>query len=591
MKKLFIITLSLLTLFSCSNGGESKPVDEVIAEAPNSPVTPKPEEEVDAPEEPINLPVPTISASSTTLGIYVGESSTITLTKANVDSCEGLNLPSFVTIDSETCLITLNPVSFSSGNINFGVIGKNTSTSTIISTETLNFSLTLIVRPPSLTASVNLAQLEVNMAMTSIAVESSSPLVECFSTTVVPGLGLNLISGKCIISGTPSTPGSYNYEVRARLDGSVFSDTISIPLNVYIQPVISSTTTSFSGKVGDSVNANFNINSGVTIQSCNVTPSLPTGLSLTRYSDHCALSGSITTKTSDTGSSYSISTISSSGQTSNSLSFRLTAYDTFCKGSEGSYSQETTNNGVSASTPIIICTAQGLIDYASDSANNGKYYRLQKNININNSTESVVPTFNGHLNGAGYSVTYNAHGSSCNGFIGTMTGGSIRNVYVKNVTINDGTLDTGFVGCVKAPASTVTFNDILMTNNSLNNLNNASYTGFLIGLIGPNTTVNVNNMYVSLDNLEAGDPTNFSLIYASGAGSATLNTSSAYFTNMNSIFGFDSFGMTEVSHTLMMSNPMTTLLGFSSSWDLMANNYPKLVLRQDRIYVDKIIQY
>ncbi|MBY0415992.1 MAG: hypothetical protein K2Q18_17605, partial [Bdellovibrionales bacterium] len=348
-----------------------------------------------------------------------------------------------------------------------------------------------------------------------------------------------------------------------------------------------SSTTSFSGKVGDSVNANFNINSGVAVQSCNVTPSLPTGLSLTRYSDHCTLNGSITAKTSDAGSSYSISAISSSGQTSNSVSFRVTAYDTFCKGSEDSYSQATTNNGNTATTPIIICSAQGLMDYAANSANNGKYYRLQKNININNSTESVVPLFNGHLNGAGYSVTFKAHGSTCNGFIGRMTGGSIKNISVKNVVINNGSDQSGFVGCVSAPNSSVTFSDILMRNNTLSN-----YSGMLIGSItSPNTTVSVGSLYASLDHLSVSDSMDFALIYSTKAGSSTLNSSSTYYTNLNNLFGFDSSNITEVNNASMMSNPVSILTGLSAdSWKLVTNNYPELIIKENKVYENIIIQ-
>lgn len=576
--KLFINIIALaLILTSCTSGsgGGSQAVDNIGGGNTSNPNG-----------------IPALSATSTTLNIYVGETNTITLIKSNVDICEATNLPAYATLNSTTCVVTLNPVSYASGSVTFSVLGKNSFATPVLSTAPVSFIITLVARPPTLTASANSASFAVNTAMTNITVESTSALVECSQTTVIPGISLNLVSGKCVISGTPSAVGSYTYEVLARVNGSAFGEALSIAVTVYIPPTITATQPSFSGKVGDSVSVNFNVNSGVTVSTCASNPALPTGLSLTRYSDRCALSGSIPAITSDSGTSYSITAVSSSGQTSNAVSFSITAYDVFCKNLDPHYIHPTTNNGSSSSTPIIICTAQGLIDLALDSANNGKYYRLQKNININNSSNSVIPNFNGHLNGAGYSVTYKTVGvNTCQGFIGTMHGGSIRNIHVRNVTTTDTNTKMGFVGCVTASGQTVNFNDILMTNNTVSNPDNSEYTGMFIGTVSNNTTVNVNGLYISIDHLTNISPVNFSLLYSIKPGTATVNVSSAYFTNLNAVLGFDYTGVQEVDYTTMMADPATTLTGLSStSWSLVANNTPALVSKQNRIFSNTTVQ-
>jgi hypothetical protein len=84
---------------------------------------------------------------------------------------------------------------------------------------------------------------------------------------------------------------------------------------------------------------------------------------------------------------------------------------------------------------------------------------------------------------------------------------------------------------------------------------------------------------------------NFSIFYSSKAGSAVINSVSAYFTNLNGALGFDSTGVTEVNYATMMANPTATLTGLSStSWGLVANSYPQLVLKQNKVYSDSIIQ-
>lgn len=535
---------------------------------------------------------PVISIASSTLNIYVGETNTITLSKSGVDICEATNLPSYATLNATNCVITLNPVTYSAMNVNFSIVGKNTIANPVLTSDPINFTLTLVVRPPVLTASTNSASLAVNTAMSNITIESTSALVECSNTIVIPGVSLNLSGGRCIISGTPTATGTYNYEVLARTNGSAFGEAIAISIVVYIPPTITATQANIDGKVGDSVSVNFNINSGVTVTTCNISPSLPAGLSLTRYSDRCALSGALPSETAVAGTNYLVSAVSSSGQTSNTISFNIKANRTFCDSTQNSHYHATTNNGSSASTPVIICTAQGLIDYASNSANDGKYYRLQKNINYNSGTNSAILTFNGHLDGAGYSVTFNPTGTaSCQGFVAVMTGGSISNLHVRNVTTSSNNSRMGFVGCVSASGLTVNFNNILMTNNTSNNTDSMEFTGLFIGTINANTTVNINNMYSSIDHLENGDPMNFSLIYSSKSGSAVVNSTNNYFTNTNNVTGFDSTASAEVDHSAMMSNPAGTLVGFSASnWSLVAMSSPSLVLKQNKIYTDSIVQ-
>lgn len=578
MKNFITIILMALALTSCSGGGGGPTIPG--ADSPSA---------GDIPTTPTSIP--TLSATSTAISAYVGETSTITLTKTHVDLCETTNLPAYASLNSATCVITLNPVSYSAVAANFSIIGKNTFASPVLSTDSVIFTLTLLVRPPVLSASANTASLAVNTAMTNITVESTSALTECSATIVVPGLSLNLVAGKCVISGTPTATGAYTYGVLAKKNGSAFGAAFEVSINVYVAPVITATQAEIDGKIGDAISVNFNANAGVTVSTCNVTPALPSGLTLTRYTDRCALSGSLNATSNSTGATYDISATSSAGVTSNTISYKITSYDVFCKGVEDSFSQATTNNGVSAATPIIICTAQGLIDYAANSANNGKYYRLQKNISINNVTNSVVPTFNGHLNGAGYSVTYNTTGTStCQGFIGTMTAGSIRNVHIKNVTTIDTNERMGFVGCVNASGATVTFNDILTTNTTANNPSNSELTGLFIGRVGTNTTVTINGMYTSIDHLDNADPMNFSLAYSINAGVA-VNQTATYYSNLSGALGFSASGMTEVDHTTMMASPAATLSGLSStSWNLIVNNYPALALKQNRIYSDAIVQ-
>ncbi|CAC9477778.1 hypothetical protein, partial [uncultured Gammaproteobacteria bacterium] len=196
-------------------------------------------------------------------------------------------LPAGLSIDNATCTISGVPTEVRALSV-YTVTAKNATDD-----DSANFSLTVNALAPNLANATGADQIAIiGFAITDITFSNSGNAIA--SCTVAPTLpaGLSIDSTTCAISGTPTeVRASTLYTVTAKdtkdnTDSASFSLTVNAPApniaNAAGQVVI----------IGSAIaNITF-INSGGTIASCTVAPTLPAGLSID--STTCTISGTPT---------------------------------------------------------------------------------------------------------------------------------------------------------------------------------------------------------------------------------------------------------------------------------------------------------
>ena len=137
----------------------------------------------------------------------------------------------------------------------------------------------------------------------------------CSPSTTLPA-GLSLSSG-CVISGTPTAiTSSGSYTMTGSNSGGSATATISITVNDAV-PDISYNPSSLSYTVRDAITAAAPSNSGGAIVSCNASPTLPTGLSI---SNACVISGTPGSSTIQTATSYTVTATNTGGSATSTIS-------------------------------------------------------------------------------------------------------------------------------------------------------------------------------------------------------------------------------------------------------------------------------
>ncbi|MBC7398122.1 MAG: beta-propeller fold lactonase family protein, partial [Bdellovibrionales bacterium] len=143
---------------------------------------------------------------------------------------------------------------------------------------------------------------------------SGGAITACLAASLPSGLAVNLVSGECEISGTPtSASASASYPVTASNSGGSVTSNISITVN---SAVVAPGSLAFAGApftltVNTAMTSVASTHTGSAITSCSGT--LPAGLTLTLTSGECVLAGSPTSIS--TATNYTLTGTNSAGST------------------------------------------------------------------------------------------------------------------------------------------------------------------------------------------------------------------------------------------------------------------------------------
>ena len=217
------------------------------------------------------------------------------------------SLPSGLSLDSSTGAISGTPTAVTT-SATYTVTASNTGGSTTA-------DLTIVVNdvaPSALTYSPNSFTLTKGTAMTTVTPTSSGGPVTSWSVSPSLPSGLSLDSSTGAISGTPSAvTSSATYTVTATNTGGSTTADVTIVVNDVAPSSLTYSPSSFTLTKGTAMTTATPTNSGGTITTWSVSPSLPAGLSLD--SSTGAISGTPSAVTSS--ATYTVTASNTGGST------------------------------------------------------------------------------------------------------------------------------------------------------------------------------------------------------------------------------------------------------------------------------------
>ncbi|MBU6376160.1 MAG: pentapeptide repeat-containing protein, partial [Bdellovibrionales bacterium] len=215
---------------------------------------------------------------------------------------------------SAGCIISGTPSVTLSSSV-FTVTGVNSGGS-----DSKNITLTVHDSDPSFTYPVQSILGIVGTSLNSVAVTNTGGAISsCSASPALPD-GVTL-SSSCAISGTPSLIRDVTvYTITASSSGGSSSTTISITV-VDRAPSISFSPTSQVLVKNTAITAWSSMNSGGDATVCDVSPALPTGLSVSLVSGNCSISG--TPGVVSPAASYTVTGSNSGGSSSEILSIAV----------------------------------------------------------------------------------------------------------------------------------------------------------------------------------------------------------------------------------------------------------------------------
>ena len=221
------------------------------------------------------------------------------------------SLPSGLSLDSSTGAISGTPTAVTT-SATYTVTASNTGGSTTA-------DVTIVVNdvaPSALTYSPNSFTLTKGTAMTTVTPSSSGGPVTSWSVSPSLPSGLSLDSSTGAISGTPSAvTSSATYTVTATNTGGSTTADVTIVVNDVAPSSLTYSPSSFTLTKGTAMTTVTPTNSGGTITTWSVSPSLPAGLSLD--SSTGAISGTPTAVTSS--ATYTVTANNTGGSTTADL--------------------------------------------------------------------------------------------------------------------------------------------------------------------------------------------------------------------------------------------------------------------------------
>jgi len=212
----------------------------------------------------VKPPTPVITSASTATGT-TGNSFTYTITASNNPiSFNATGLPSGLNINTTTGVISGTPAAAGSSTVNINATNAG-------GTGSATLTITINNPPAPVITSSTTATVIVNNTFSYTITASNNPT--SFNATGLPtGLSIDVSTG--IISGTPTTTGSYPVTITATNLGGTDSKTLTINVNNPPAPIITSTATA-SGIVDSTFN--YAITASNNPGSYNAT-ALPAGL-------------------------------------------------------------------------------------------------------------------------------------------------------------------------------------------------------------------------------------------------------------------------------------------------------------------------
>ena len=213
-----------------------------------------------------SIPVPVIT-SPTTATDTVGGAFTYQITATNnPTSFDATGLPSGLTINTATGLISGAPVSTGAFNV---ILSASNGGGT--GTATLTLTVTAPARP--VITSATTATDQVNAAFTYQITATNNPT--SFGATGLPS-GLTLDTTAGVITGTPTAQGTYAISLRASNQGGTGTSTLTLTVTAIPAPAVTSPTAS-TGTVGQTFS--YQVTASNMVTSFTAT-GLPSGLSI-----------------------------------------------------------------------------------------------------------------------------------------------------------------------------------------------------------------------------------------------------------------------------------------------------------------------
>src|SRR5207248_2177705 len=214
----------------------------------------------------VNPPPPVITSATTASGtVGVAFSYQITATN-NPTSFNATGLPAGLTVNTSTGLISGTPTTARTYSVTISATNSG-------GTASATLTLTVVNPPPPIITSATTSTGQVGVAFSYQITATNNPT--SYNATGLPaGLTVNTTTG--LISGTPTTAGTYTVTISATNSGGTGSATLTLTINP-AAPVITSPLTA-TGQVG--VAFSYQITATNSPTSYNVTGLLPAGLSV-----------------------------------------------------------------------------------------------------------------------------------------------------------------------------------------------------------------------------------------------------------------------------------------------------------------------